>query len=662
MQEFKAKAKRTQKMTRDGVVETNQATGEQTRKSQRETDDFSGDTAENMTGKALNRADTERQRHKAKKRRRKARKDAKQAAKAATQPQASRLQFKEEERTDPELAKYVKKSEKAADRLEAAREKIPKQKRIKAAREFDEATGRAKTRLYFEKTDKPQNGKLHHNPADRPVREIKNYVHGKVSEVEKDNSGVEGAHKSEKVAEKAGGYASRKLKEGYRSHKLKPYREAAKAEAASRKADTNYLYHKTLKENPELASNPLSRFHQKQQIKRQYAKDLRAAQKAGATAGKTAGAAKNTRKATQKAGEATKKTTDFIARHWKGILTVGVFLLLIVMIFTGLSSCAAIIQGGVSSILGTSYTAEDEAIREVEADYKELESGLREEIADIETDYPDYDEYQYHLDEIGHNPFALASYLTAKLYDYTREEAQAEIQALFEKQYTLTLREEIQTRYRTETTTDPETGETTTEEIPYDYYILHVTLTNRNMETLAGELLTPEQKEMFDIYMETKGNKPDVFGEDYAAGTPGSGEYTDYEIPPEALSDERFAAMIEEAEKYLGYPYVWGGSSPSTSFDCSGFVCWVINHSGAGSVGRTTAQGIFNHTTPIAPSEAKPGDIIFFTGTYDSGSAVSHVGIYVGNGMMIHCGNPISYASVNTPYWQSHFYAYGRLP
>ena len=341
---------------------------------------------------------------------------------------------------------------------------------------------------------------------------------------------------------------------------------------------------------------------------------------------------------------------------------MGVFLLLIVMIFTGLSSCAAVIQGGVSSVLGTSYTAEDEAIREVEADYKELEKDLREEIADIETDYPDYDEYQYHLDEIGHDPFALASYLTAKLYDYTREEARAEIQALFEKQYTLALREEIQTRYRTETTTDPETGETTTEEIPYDYYILHVTLTNKNMETLAGELLTPEQKEMFDIYMETKGNKPDVFGDDYATGTPGSGEYTDYEIPPEALSDERFAAMIAEAEKYLGYPYVWGGSSPSTSFDCSGFVCWVINHSGVGSVGRTTAQGIFNYTTPIAPSEAKPGDIIFFTGTYDSGSAVSHVGIYAGNGMMIHCGNPISYASVNTPYWQSHFYSYGRLP
>ena len=387
-----------------------------------------------MTGKALNRAAAERQHHKAKKRRKKANKAVKKAQEA-TGKQTTRLQFSEAERSDPELAKYVKKSEKAADRLEAAREKIPKQKRIKAAREFDEATGRAKTRLYFEKTDKPPNGKLHHNPADRPVREIKNYVHGKVSEVEKDNSGVEGAHKSEKVAEWAGSYASRKLKEGYRSHKLKPYRKAAKAETASQKADTNYLYHKTLKENPELASNPLSRFHQKQQIKKQYTKDLRAAQKAGATAGKTAGAAKNTRKATQKAGEATKKTTDFIARHWKGILTVGVFLLLIVMIFTGLSSCAAVIQGGVTSIVGTSYTAEDETIREVEADYKELESELREEIADIETDYPDYDEYQYHLDEIGHNPFALASYLTAKLYDYTREEARAEIQALFEKQW-----------------------------------------------------------------------------------------------------------------------------------------------------------------------------------------------------------------------------------
>lgn len=656
MQEFKAKDKITQKMTRDGVVETNLATGEQTRKSQRETDDFSGDAAGTLTGKALDRAALETGRHKAKKRRKKAKKAAKQADNTIKR-ETSPLQFSEEERADPELLRYIRKSEKAADKLEAAQSKIPKQKRLKTARKFDEATGRAKVRLYFEETDKPPSGKLRHNPADRPIREVTAAVHGKIHEVEKENSGVEGTHKAEKLAEQAGGYAKRKLKEGYRSHKLKPYRNAAKAEAAAKKANATYLYRKALQENPEIGSNPLSRFHQKQKIKRQYTKDLRRQAKA---AGKAADTAKSTRKMAQQAGNATRKTTDFIIRHWKAILTVGAFLLLLVMIFTGLSSCSAMLQGGVSSILGTSYTAEDRDIQDVENDYKAKETELKNKIDRIERDYPGYDEYRYHLDEIGHDPFALASYLTAKLYDYTREEAQAEMQALFELQYTLTLREEIEIRYRTETSTDAD-GNTTSEEVPYEYYILHVTLTNKNLTALAGELLTPEQKEMFDTYMETKGNKPDVFGENIYTPS-GNGEYTDYEIPPEALSDERFAAMIGEAEKYLGYPYVWGGSSPSTSFDCSGFVCWVINKSGVGSIGRTTAQGIFNYTTPIAPSEAKPGDIIFFTGTYDSGSAVSHVGIYAGNGMMIHCGNPISYASVNSSYWQQHFYAYGRLP
>ena len=656
MQEFKAKDKITQKMTRDGVVETNLATGEQTRKSQRETDDFSGDTAGKLTGKALDRAALEAGRHKAKKRRRKAKKAAKQTDNTIKR-ETSPLQFSEEERAAPELLRYIRKSEKAADKLEAAQSKIPKQKRLKTARKFDKATGRAKVRLYFEETDKPPRGKLRHNPADRPIREVTAAVHGKIHEVEKENSGVEGTHKAEKLAEQAGGYAKRKLKEGYRSHKLKPYRNAAKAEAAAQKANATYLYRKALQENPEIGSNPLSRFHQKQKIKRQYAKDLRRQAKA---AGKAADTAKSTRKMAQQAGNATRKTTDFIIRHWKAILTVGAFLLLLVMIFTGLSSCSAMLQGGVSSILGTSYTAEDRDIQDVENDYKAKETELKNKIDRIERDYPGYDEYRYHLDEIGHDPFALASYLTAKLYDYTREEAQAEMQALFELQYTLTLREEIEIRYRTETSTDAD-GNTTSEEVPYEYYILHVTLTNKNLSALAGELLTPEQKEMFDTYMETKGNKPDVFGENIYTPS-GNGEYTDYEIPPEALSDERFAAMIGEAEKYLGYPYVWGGSSPSTSFDCSGFVCWVINKSGVGSIGRTTAQGIYKYTTPIAPSEAKPGDIIFFTGTYDSGSAVSHVGIYAGNGMMIHCGNPISYASVNSSYWQQHFYAYGRLP
>jgi peptidoglycan DL-endopeptidase CwlO len=661
MQELKATDKITQKMTRNGAVQTNKATGEQTRISKRESEaDFSGDAAGNVTGAALDRAALEAGRHKAKKRQKREKKATKQA-KDVIKRETPRLQFSEEERSDPALKKAVQKSEKAADRLETAQGKIPKQRRLQTARRFDEATGRAKVRLYFEETDKPPNGKFSHSPADRPVREVAAAVHGKIHEVEKENSGVEGAHKTEKFAEKAGGYAKRKLKEGYRSHKLKPYQAAAKAEIAAQKANTNYLYQKTLRENPELTTNPLSRFYQKRNIKRQYAKDLRSGAKA---AGKAGSAANNARKATQKAGAATGKTTDFIARHWKGILMIGAVLLLLVVIFTGLSSCSAMLQGGVSSILGTSYTAEDRDIQGAEADYKALEADLRAEIDNIESTHPGYDEYQYHLDEIGHDPFSLASYLTAKLYDYTRAEAQTELQALFERQYTLTLREEIEIRYRTETSTstDPETGETTTEteEVPYEYYILHVTLTNKNLSTLAGELLTPEQKEMFDVYMETKGNKPDVFGENIYV--PGGGQHPDYEIPPDALSDERFAAMIGEAEKYLGYPYVWGGSSPSTSFDCSGFVCWVINKSGAGSIGRTTAQGIFNYTTPIAPSEAKPGDIIYFTGTYDSGSAVSHVGIYVGNGMMIHCGNPIQYASVNTPYWQQHFYSYGRLP
>ena len=661
MQEFKATDKITQKMTRNGAVQTNKATGEQTRISKRESEaDFSGDAAGNVTGAALDRTALEAGRHKAKKQKRKAKKATKQA-KDAIKRETPRLQFSEEERSDPALKKAIQKSEKAADRLETAQGNIPKQRRLKTARRFDEATGRAKVRLYFEETDKPPNRKFSHSPADRPVREVAAAVHGKIHEVEKENSGVEGAHKTEKFAEKAGGYAKRKLKEGYRSHKLKPYRAAAKAETAARKANTNYLYQKTLRENPEFTTNPLSRFYQKRNIKRQYAKDLRSGAKA---AGKAGSAANNARKATQKAGAATGKTTDFVARHWKGILMIGAVLLLLVVIFTGLSSCSAMLQGGVSSILGTSYTAEDRDIQGAEADYKALEADLRAEIDNIESTHPGYDEYQYHLDEIGHDPFSLASYLTAKLYDYTREEAQTELQALFERQYTLTLREEVEIRYRTETSTstDPETGETTTEteEVPYEYYILHVTLTNKNLSVLAGELLTPEEKERFDVYMETKGNKPDVFGENIYV--PGGGQHPDYEIPPDALSDERFAAMIGEAEKYLGYPYVWGGSSPSTSFDCSGFVCWVINKSGAGSIGRTTAQGILNYTTPIAPSEAKPGDIIYFTGTYDSGSAVSHVGIYVGNGMMIHCGNPIQYASVNSPYWQQHFYSYGRLP
>ena len=326
------------------------------------------------------------------------------------------------------------------------------------------------------------------------------------------------------------------------------------------------------------------------------------------------------------------------------------------------------LEGGSVSILGTSFTAEDEDIIGANEDYRALEEELRRQLDRIETDHPGYDEYRYQLDEINHNPYELTAYLTVTFEDYTRAEVQSALRELFQRQYTLTLREEVEVRTRTETrthtSTDPETGETTEEEyeveVEYNYYILHVTLTNHSLgSAIEAGGLSADQQERYEILLQTKGNRPYLFGDDIYANS--SGEYLDYDIPGEALTDEKFANMIREAEKYLGMPYVWGGSSPATSFDCSGFVCWVINNSGNGwNVGRTTANGLMSSCDIIRASEAQPGDLIFFQGTYDTAGA-SHVGIYVGNGMMIHCGNPISYASIETNYWQSHFYCYGRI-
>ena len=343
------------------------------------------------------------------------------------------------------------------------------------------------------------------------------------------------------------------------------------------------------------------------------------------------------------------------------------------MILTSaLSSCSVMFQGGSNVILGTSYTATDEDIIGANDDYKALEASLQRKINNIESTNPGYDEYKYHLDEINHNPYELTSYLTVKFEDYTRAEVQSTIRALFDRQYDLSLREEIQIKTRTETrtgtrtVTDPDTGETTTEiyeyevEVEYEYRILHVTLKNKGLGVvISGMGMSEDEMERYAVLLQTQGNRSYLFEDDIYAN-PG-GEYTDYDIPGEALTDERFARMIREAEKYLGYPYVWGGSSPSTSFDCSGFVSWVINHCGNGwNVGRLGAQGLMNICDIIPKSEAKPGDLIFFQGTYDT-SGASHVGIYVGNGMMIHCGNPISYASIEIPYWQQHFYCFGRL-
>ena len=366
---------------------------------------------------------------------------------------------------------------------------------------------------------------------------------------------------------------------------------------------------------------------------------------------------------------------EFVKSHAGVIAIGGAFIFLLVFMFTQLSSCSSMAGGSGGTLLGSSYTAEDADIIGANEDYKALEAELRSEIDNIESTHSGYDEYRYNLAEINHNPYVLTSYLTVKYEDYTRAEVQSELQALFDKQYELELEEEVEIRTRTETRTgtttytDPETGETEEEEyeyeveVEYEYYILNVTLKNKTLEAAVFDSgMTDDERERYMVLNETMGNRPYLFeGDVYANVTPTS-EYLDYDIPGEALSDVRFARMIQEAEKYLGYPYVWGGSSPSTSFDCSGFVCWVINHCGNGwNYGRTTAEGLRQQLSIIPRSEAKPGDIIFFQGTYNT-SGASHVAIYVGDGMMIHCGNPIQYASINSSYWQAHFYCFGRLP
>ena len=583
---------------------------------------------------------------------------------AAAKTKTSRLQFTEEERATPELQKAIRKSERAADRLDEARAAIPKKKALTKERTFDEAAGKGKTRLRFEEKEKPiPGGRQQHNPLSRPVQEVGVFVHNKIHSVEKDNSGVEGAHKSEELAERGIRAGARQVRKSRRSRKLKPYRAAAKAEKAAFKANADFQYQKALHDNPQLAaSNPVSRFWQKQQIKRQYAKTVRTG---GAKSARKA--AENTRKAAKKTAEATKKTAAFVGRHWKAFLIAGCALLLFIMISAGVSSCSSLFSGGITSVISTSYVSEDADMLGAEADYAALEAELQSRIDNIERDHPGYDEYRYDLDDIEHDPYVLTSILTALHLEYTRAEVQSTLAMLFERQYTLTLTEETEVRYRTERRTGSYTDAdgntqtyTYTVEVPYNYYILNVKLENFNLSHLPVYIMTEEQLSMYAVYMSTLGNRPDLFPHSAYPNASTLREPTYYEIPPEALEDETFAAIIAEAEKYLGYPYVWGGSNPNTSFDCSGYVSWVINHSGW-NVGRLGAQGLCNICTPVTGTQARPGDLIFFKGTYDT-PGVSHVGIYVGNGMMIHCGNPISYANVNTTYWKNHFYAYGRLP
>ena len=551
---------------------------------------------------------------------------------ATAKTQSSRLQFTEEELAAPELERYIEKSNKAADRLDAAKAAIPKKKKLVKERTFDEALGKPKTRLYFEEQEKPiPGGKSAKNPLSRPAQEAGVFVHNKIHSVEKDNSGVEGAHKSEELAEKGAKYGVRKVKQGYRSHKLKPYRKAAKAEKAAAKANVNFQYHKALHDNPQLTSNPVSRFWQKQQIKRQYAK---AARNGGAKGIK--GAVQNTRRAAAKAAEKTKQAAAFVARHPAGVCIAIAALLLIIFVLAGLSSCSAMFSGTINGVVGTSYTSEDSDLVAVENNYSAMENSLKNEIDNIESTHPGYDEYRYDLDTIGHNPHELASYLTALLQSYTPESAQEEIERIFAMQYTLTLTEEVEIRYRTETSTDPETGETTTEEIPYEYYILNVKLTNKPISSIAEELLTPEQFEMFKVYLETSGNKPLIFG----GGSPDTSASED-------LSGVHFVngtrpgnpELIELAKRQVGnvggYPYwSWYGFNSRVEW-CACFVSWCYNQAGkseprfAGcewegvpwfqSRGQWGARGYEN---------LAPGDDIFFD--LDLDGTADHVGLVIG--------------------------------
>ena len=584
----------------------------------------------------------------------------------------TRLRFTEDDLADSHVKKAAVRADKAADKAEKAVDKLAsKQAKPKPKLKLEtDAAGSRKAKLRFEKADlaeieRPSVAK--HMASRGTAVTITSKAHQAVSEYEDDNVGVQSAQEMTKAVEST----AYTVDHAVYSHKLKAHAKADKLVEKSDKANVDALYEKFKKDNPDAGSNPFSRWQQKKAIKKEYAAAKAGKNTASTTASASKGAGKATGKAAQGAKNITEKVTEFCTTHSKAILLVLAEGLLFMIICSMFSSCTAMFQGGAQVVLGTSFTANDEDIIGADNDYKALEAALRNKINNIERTHSGYDEYRYDLDEINHNPNELAAYLTVQFEDYTRSEVQSTLQRLFDQQYELTLTEEVEIRTRTETRTgtttwtDPETGEVYEEEyeyeveVEYEYYILNVKLENIGLNRVIGSSgMSEDEMERYAVLLQTNGNRPDIFGDDIYAVT---GEYTDYDIPGEALTDTRFANMIREAEKYLGYPYVWGGSSPSTSFDCSGFVSWVINNCGNGwSVGRLTANGLMGVCDIIPRSSAKPGDLIFFQGTYDT-SGASHVGIYVGNGMMIHCGNPISYASIESSYWQSHFYCFGRI-
>ena len=564
-----------------------------------------------------------------------------------------RLQFSDADLAEPKLEKPIKRVKKAAARADKAQAKIPKKTVVKKERGFDPATGKVKTQLRFEEVDKKKPpSKLTHAVRDAPANFVLSQVHREVRQSEDDNVGVEAAHKIEQAVESGG----RLVQSAHRAHQLKPYRAAIRAEKKLERANLDALQKKAEIDSP--TSNPVSKWQQKQAIKKQYA-----AAKHNQAAQTTAKAAENTAKAAKKAAEKAEKAGKYVWEHRRGFAIAAAILLMLAFLLNGLSSCSVIMDGVGSGIAASTYPSQDADMLSAEAQYCAMEAELQHYLDTYESTH-DYDEYHFDLDTIEHDPYVLISIITALHQgEWTLDEVQGTLQMLFDRQYILTEDVVVETHYRTETDTWTDADgntHTDTYQVPYDYYICTVTLENFNLSHVPVYIMSEEQLGMYATYMATLGNRPDLFPGSGYIGKYVEGSYTDYDIPPEVLDDEVFAAIIKEAEKYLGYPYVWGGSSPSTSFDCSGFVSWVINHSGW-DVGRLGAQGLCNICTPVSSANVKPGDLVFFTGTYDT-PGVSHVGIYVGNNMMIHCGDPISYANLNSNYWQSHFYRYGRLP
>ena len=564
-----------------------------------------------------------------------------------------RLQFSDADLAEPKLEKPIKRVKKAEAKADKAQAKIPKKTVVKKERGFDPATGKVKTQLRFEEVDKKKPpSKLTHAVQDAPANLILSQVHREVRQSEDDNVGVEAAHKVEQAVESGG----RLVQSAHRAHQLKPYRAAIRAEKKLERANLDALQKKAEIDSP--TSNPVSKWQQKQAIKKQYA-----AAKHNQAAQTTAKAAENTAKAAKKAAEKAEKAGKYVWEHRRGFAIAAAILLMLAFLLNGLSSCSVIMDGVGSGIAASTYPSQDADMLSAEAQYCAMEAELQHYLDTYESTH-DYDEYHFDLDTIEHDPYVLISIITALHQgEWTLDEVQGTLQMLFDRQYILTEDVVVETRYRTETDTWTDADgntHTDTYQVPYDYYICTVTLENFNLSHVPVYIMSEEQLGMYATYMATLGNRPDLFPGSGYIGKYVEGSYTDYDIPPEALDDEVFAAIIKEAEKYLGYPYVWGGSSPSTSFDCSGFVSWVINHSGW-DVGRLGAQGLCNICTPVSSANVKPGDLVFFIGTYDT-PGVSHVGIYVGNNMMIHCGDPISYANLNSNYWQSHFYRYGRLP